>query len=204
MRIEFPGPIAEDFFAEGAEPLIALLGPLFGAGDARAGRGFGNEPFLDRGVALVGGELVKDAELSGGEVIGGGEIDDGIGVAKVVIEPAEDGDLEILGVFVRAGADDEAEVVGVADGFVESGKFVAGADHAVEWEERILVSVDDEERARGGAGGEHWVAPSVGVYEEHAVAMAFDCAVDHIIVEVGDAGDGGGGFDAGIKRGGEP
>ena len=46
--------------------------------------------------------------------------------------------------------------------------------------------------------------PAVGVDHEHAVAVAFDAAVDDVVLQVGDAGDGDGDFDALVEGGDVP
>ena len=87
---------------------------------------------------------------------------------------------------------------------VEAGEFAMHAEHAVEGEDRVFVGVGEEERPRGEERGEFRVVPAIGVHHEHAVAVAFHDAVDHMVVEIGDAGDGDGDLDAVVERGGIP
>lgn len=174
-------------------------------GDFRAGGG-GDEGVVDGGVELVGGEVfAEDAEVGGGEFFGGGHAGGvhEVGALEMAIKPVLGTDVEGLGVFMGALGDVEADLRFLAEHFVEAAGALVEADDAVEGEDAVVVGVADEEGAGCDKGGEAVVVPAVGVDLEHAVAVAFDAAVNEVVAEVGDAGGGGGAGDA-VVEGGDP
>ena len=74
------------------------------------------------------------------------------------------------------------------------------ANDAVERKDSVLVRVANEQRTRREHRRQLWVIPAIRVQEKHAVAMAFDCAVHNVILQIGDAGDRRGDSDAVVER----
>ena len=162
---------------------------------------------MDFGRAFVGGVGThgEDAELFRIEEFFGGDGDECLGPAlEPAVEPAEGRHLQVLRVLVRTFGDEQAELVGGLVQRVEAREFAVDAEHTVEGEDRVFVGVGEEERARGEQGGEFRVVPAIGIHHEHTVAVALDGAVDHVVVEIGDAGDGHGDLDAVVECGGVP
>ena len=65
---------------------------------------------------------------------------------------------------------------------------------------RVLVRVPDQQRARRDQRGHLREVPAVGVHEEHAVAVALDAAIHHLVAQIGDARDRRGHFHALVQR----
>ena len=203
---EVGGPGGEDLGLEGVHPGGGLFVPGGAVGGDFGGGGGGDEGVVDGGVELVWGEVfAEDAEVGWGECFGGGHAGGvhEVGALEVAVEPVLGADVEGLGVFVGALGDVEADLVFFAKEFVEAAGALVEADDAVEGEDAVVVGVADEEGSGCDQGGEAVVVPAVCVDLEHAVAVAFDAAVDEVVAEVGDAGGGGGAGDA-VVEGGDP
>ena len=73
------------------------------------------------------------------------------------------------------------------------------AYYAVKREYFVLVAVGDKKRPRGNQCGDEGIIPLICVYEIHAVAMPFHASVDDVVLQIGDAGNGNGDFDAFVQ-----
>ncbi len=122
-----------------------------------------------------------------------------VGLFEVAVEPVKSAGVEGLGVFVGAFGDVEADVcLGFEEGVEAAGALVE-ADDAVEGEDGVFVGIANEQWAGGDESSDAVVVPAGSVELVHAVAVAFDAAVDDVIAEIGDAGGGGGAGDAFIE-----
>src|SRR4051812_39231738 len=57
------GPVSKNLLFQSVHPFGFLDGPFFPTGDYWPWRGFGDEPFLDGGVALIGGKFFEDPQF---------------------------------------------------------------------------------------------------------------------------------------------
>ena len=200
------GPAVEDFVLEGLHPRIALLGPVGGIRGGRRGFGHGDEGFVGLGVDLVLGQFGEDAQGGGFDALFGTLIQHrhGVSAFEVALEPVKRADIQRLQVFVRTFGYLEAEIGLFAQQGVEPAHVLVDAEDTVDGEDGVFVRIDDEQRSRCGQRDHAGEIPAVGVHEEHAVAVAFDAAVDDLIDHVGDARRRCADFDAIIQRGDPP
>src|SRR5262245_21450252 len=100
-------------------------------------------------VDLILRQLVEDFELFRLKIYGGAGVDGGVVVFRVMVEPAEFVGVELLSVFVGAGADVEGDVGAgalflVVEEAVDAADLIEGADDAVQWKNAVAVGVADE------------------------------------------------------------
>ena len=159
----------------------------------RCGRGEGYKLGVDAGVAFVRGEGGEDAELFGLQgflcrLVRGGH---GVGALEVAFKPVEGPGVEGLEVHVRAFRNLEADVHLLAEERVEAADACVDLKDAFDGEDGVLVGVANEEGPWRDESGDAVKVPPVTVEHEHAVAMAFDAAVDNVVLKRGDACGGG-------------
>ncbi len=159
---------------------------------------------MDGRGALVSGVGLVHLELSRGEFLAGQSCDR-VGVAlEVFIEPVEGGDAEFLRVGMAAGRDGQSEVLRLAVQFVNARDLGVQSGDAVDRENAVAVGVQNEQRPWRDECGDLRKVPAVGVNLEHAIAMPLDNAIDHMVLQVGDAGDRRGGLDTLVECGDPP
>src|SRR5436305_2232499 len=78
------------------------------------------------------------------------------------------------------------------------------AQNTIEWKDIIFIAVANEQRTGREESGDLRVIPAIRIHREHAIAMAFDRAIDDVIFEIGDSSDGTGRPNAVIERGDQP
>ena len=67
---------------------------------------------------------------------------------QVFVEPVESVDAEFLGIFVRAFANLQADLVPRSVQFVDAACLEIDVDHAVEREDAVFIGVGDQQRPR--------------------------------------------------------
>ena len=151
---------------------------------------------MDRGGALVVRERFENFKLSRAEFFRGQRGDRGVVTLEVFVEPVERRDAEFLRVGVVTGRDGQAQVLRLAVQRVNPRHLGMQASDTVDRENAVAVSVQDEQRTWSDERGDLREVPTVGVHLKHTVAVTLDDAVDHVVLQVGDAGDRSGGLDA--------
>ena len=168
------------------------------------GRGCrGDKGLVDTRVLLVGREDLEDLQLLGLQQLRGNALHRRVDAFQVAIEPVKRRHLKLLGVPVRPFRDGEAELIGGAVKAVERPDLLVDTRDALQREDRVLVAVRNQQRARGDQRGDFSIIPAVGVHHEHAVAMPLHRAVYDVVPQIGDPCDGDGAFDA-VVQGGDP
>ena len=183
------GPAAKRLPHQCLSPAGLLPRPFVGGPRHRGRLGPGREGLTDRGIQLVlGKRLTEDSELFGSEELDGGGFDQRVLFLQEPVEPVEGVDAEFLGVAMRALGDLQPELFALSVEFIDPADLGVDADDSIEREDAVLVGVGDQQGTRGHECGDLGVVPAEGVDLEHAVAVAFDAAVDHMVGQVGDPG----------------
>ncbi len=151
-------------------------------------------------VPLVGRQFLEDSEFIGRERFLAVILNLTLDPHQVLVEPAEGGHAEFGRVLVRAGRDIERDLVGGAVKLVDPPRLLIGPLHAVERKDPVGVAIADHQGPRRDQGSHQGVVPAESVDEVHAVAVPLDAAIDHMVLQVGDARHGYGGLDAVVNR----
>ena len=96
---------------------------------------------------------------------------------------------QLLGVTVWTLGDLQSQLLALSVELIDAADLLVNANDPIEWENAVLVGVGDQQGAWCDQCGNLGVVPSIGVDLKHAVAVALDTAVDHVVGQVGDSGD---------------
>ena len=105
---------------------------------------------------------------------------------------------------MAAGGDDESKAVLFAVQFINTANLSEQAVDTIEWEDAVVVCVEDKQWARRDEGSDLRKVPAVGVDMIHAVAVPLDHAIDDVIFKISNAGDWRGDLDAFVECGDPP
>src|SRR5437899_5748795 len=104
---------------------------------------------------------------------------------------------------MRPFSNQQTEFVACPIKIINAAYLFVQSHHAIQREDRILVTVANEQRPGCNEGSDLGIIPAISVDAKHAIAMTFNGAVDDMIFEIGDPGDGASNFDA-LIQGGDP
>jgi hypothetical protein len=112
--------------------------------------------------------------------------------------------LQLLRIFVRASRDIQRHILGLAVESIDAANFLERAVDAIERKDSVAIGIANQQRPWRDQCREHRVIPAVGVHHKHAVAMPFDAAIDHMVLQIGNASHGYGDFDPFVRSGAPP